>query len=77
MLASGDPVKGQVVDVGENSEDIGYVVVAYQYEGRDYKTKNVTEGAVQRGNLAVGDLLDIVVDPQEPTRAFVVRLFVD
>lgn len=77
VFRGGEVVRGHVVSVGENSEDISYASIAYQYQGRDYQTKNVTEGASGRGGLTPGDLVDIVVDPAKPSRAFVAKLYLE
>jgi hypothetical protein len=76
VFAQGEVVRGRVLLVGENSEDIGYAVIVYQYQGREYRVRNVTQGAVGRGGLASDDPVDIVVDPRKPSRAFIVKLYV-
>jgi hypothetical protein len=76
VFACGEVVRGQVLIVGENSEDVGYAVISYLYKGREYRVSNVTEGAVGRGRLAPDDLVDIVVDPSKPSRAFIVKLYI-
>jgi hypothetical protein len=75
VFAAGVVVEGEVGYVGENSEDIGYAVVLYRYNGRDYRVQNATEGAPGRGGLAVGDTVELVVDPLKPARAFVLKLY--
>jgi hypothetical protein len=77
VFRSGEVVHGRVESIGENSEDIGYAQLAYQYQARDYQTKNVTEAAAERGKMKPGDNVAIVVDPSKPSRAFVVKLFVE
>jgi hypothetical protein len=74
VFAHGEVVQGRVLHVGENSEDIGYAVIVYQYQGREHRVKNVT--GVGRGGLAPDDPVDIVVDPRKPARAFIVKLYV-
>jgi hypothetical protein len=75
VFARGEVVPGRILHLGENSEDIGYAVIAYQYQGREHRVKNVTEGLVGRGGFAPGDPVDLVVDPRKPSRAFVVKLY--
>ncbi len=77
VFGSGEVVQGHVLSVGENSEDIGYALIAYQYQGRDYCTRNVTEGASERGGLTPGELVELVVDPAKPSRAFVAKLYIE
>jgi hypothetical protein len=73
----GEMVQGEVLGVGENSEDVGYAVVAYQYQGRQYLVSNVTEGAVGRGGLTPGARVDLMVDPRTPSRAFIAKLYLE
>jgi hypothetical protein len=77
VFARGEVVQGQVLLLGENSEDVGYAVIGYHYRGKDYKVQNVTEGVAGRGGLKPDDEVDLVVDPRDPTRAFIVKLYVD
>jgi hypothetical protein len=75
VFACGEVVRGQVLIVGENSEDVGYAVIAYQYQGREYRVTNVTEKPWGREGLAPDDPVDIVVDPSKPSRAFIAKLY--
>jgi hypothetical protein len=50
-------------------------LVAYEYQGRQYLVRNVTEGAVERGGLTPGAPVDVMVDPTNPSRAFIARLY--
>jgi hypothetical protein len=77
VFGRGEVVQGEILSVGENSEDVGYAVVAYQYQGRQYLVRNVTEGAVGRGAFAPGAPVDVVVDPSKPSRAFIVKLYLE
>jgi hypothetical protein len=77
VFRQGEAVRGEILTVGENSESVGYAVVAYQYQGRQYLVNNVTEGAVGRGGLTPGASVDLVVDPGKPSRAFIAKLYVE
>jgi len=77
VFGRGEVVQGEVLRVGENSEDVGHAVVAYHYQGRQYLVRNVTEGAVGRGGLTPGDPVDIMLDPSNPSRAFIAKLYLD
>jgi hypothetical protein len=77
VFGRGEVVRGEVLSVGENSEDVGSAVVAYQYQGRQYLVRNVTEGAVGRGGLTLGAPVDIMLDPSKPSRAFIAKLYLD
>lgn len=77
VFACGALVQGKVLEVGENSEDIGNALIAYHYQGRDYSVRKVTEGAHDRGGIVQDELVDIMVDPKEPSRAFIVKVFLD
>ena len=77
VFARGEVVRGQVLLVGENAEDVGYAVIAYRYRGREYRVTNVTEGVVGRGGLAPDESVDVVVDPGKPSRAFVAKLYLE
>ena len=77
VFARGDVVQGRVLTVGENSEYIEHAVIAYQHGGREYRVTNVTEGVLAEPRLAPGAAVDIVVDPGKPSRAFIVKLYID
>ena len=77
VFACGEVVTGRVLTVGENSEYIEHAVIAYQFGGREYRVTNVTEGAQAEPRLAPGAAVDIVVDPGKPSRAYIVKLYVD
>jgi hypothetical protein len=77
VFGCGEVVRGEILSVGANSEDVGHAVVAYQYQGRQYLVRNVTEGAVGRGELTPGAPVDIVVDPSKPARAFIAKLYLE
>jgi hypothetical protein len=77
VFGRGEVVQGEVISVGENSEDVGSAVVAYQYQGRQYLVRNVTEGAVGRGGLTPGAPVDIMLDPSNPSRAFIAKLYLN
>jgi hypothetical protein len=77
VFGRGEAVRGEILSVGENAEDIGYAVVAYQYQGRQYLVRNVTEGAVGREGLTPGAPVDIVLDPSKPSRAFISKLYLE
>jgi hypothetical protein len=74
VFSRGEVVRGQVLSLMKNSEDVASAVLAYQYQGREYRVRNVTEGAAGRG-LSPGDPVDIVVDPSKPSRAFIAKLY--
>lgn len=76
VFARGEVVRGQVLSVGENSENIGYAVVTYEFQGHKYLVNNTTEGAGGR-RLTPDEAVDIVVDPSKPSRAFIARLFLE
>lgn len=75
VFAQGEVVRGQVLSVGENSEYIGNAVIVYQYQGREYRVTNVTERADGRKEFTPNDSVEIVVDPNNPSRAFLAELF--
>lgn len=77
VFARGEVVRGQVRSIGENSEQIAYAVIAYEYLGREYVVNNVTEGVGGRRQFTPNEAVDIVVDPSKPSRAFIAKLFLE
>ncbi|HYJ79851.1 MAG TPA: DUF3592 domain-containing protein [Longimicrobiaceae bacterium] len=77
VFARGAVVQGRVARAEENAENIRSVAVAYRYDGREYEVRSVTELARERGRLLEGQAIDVVVDPDDPSRAFVVAVYVD
>lgn len=75
VFARGVMLEGRIVQVGENTEGIGYAVVGYRYDGREYQVRNVTEGLPRPGDLKVGAMVEVVVDPVQPSRAFLVKRY--
>jgi hypothetical protein len=77
VFASGEFVTGRVVFKGQNSEDVGYALLAYTHDGQEYRVKNVVEGASAESDINQGDSVELVVDPRKPSRAYIRKLFLD
>lgn len=73
VFAAGAIVEGRIAKVGENSEHIPTAAIAYSYGGREYVVANVT--TLSRRRLAAGDAVQVAVDPDRPSRAFLVALY--
>jgi hypothetical protein len=69
----GQVVTGRVVVAATNFENDHYVIAAYEFGGRKYRAKAVTEGTGR--SFRQGDLVEMVVDPAKPSRAYIVSLF--
>jgi len=77
VFASGEVVAGRVVFKGENSEDIQYALLAYKFDGQEFRVKNVVEGASVQGGVNQGDCVELMVDPRKPSRAYIRKMFLD
>ena len=77
VFASGEVVTGRVVFKGANSEEIAYALLAYSYDGQEYRVKNVVEGASAEVEVKQGDCVELVVDPRKPSRAYIRKMFLD
>jgi hypothetical protein len=66
LLAHGVPVRGRVLSVYANAEDVWAVLVGYAFDGREYQTRTVTGFKPPH---QVGDAVSLLVDPAAPSRA--------
>ena len=73
VFAAGAIVEGRVTELGANAEHVPTATVAYSYGGRDYRVANVT--GLAGGRLAAGDVVQVAVDPDQPSRAYLVALY--
>lgn len=72
LILSGVETPGRVVTVAENSEEIWYMILAYDFDGRAYQTKNVTG---THPGYEPGQIVTLLVDPHRPKRAVVAALY--
>jgi hypothetical protein len=75
VFTNGVVLQGEVAHVGANDEDVGHAIVVYRYGGREFQVRNVTQSAPGRGRFQVGESVEVIVDPEKPSRAFLVRLY--
>lgn len=68
LYARGTAVEGKVLRLGDNGENVQHAVVGYAIGEAKYETRLVT-GTNQK--YAVGDAVEVLVDPERPSRATV------
>lgn len=67
LYARGIAVEGKVLRLGENSESVQHAIIGYAVGGATFETRLVTGSAKYR----VGDAVEVLVDPERPSRATV------
>jgi len=72
VFARGVVVKGWVAHVGKDDggEYTPQDKVVYRYGGREYELWTVNKRVLDRENFAVGEAVEVMVDPDKPSRAF-------
>ena len=71
VFATGRVVEGRVAAPGEEVEHVPAAEVAYSYDGHEYRLSSHTVLALRAP--APGETVQVVVDPERPERAFVVK----
>lgn len=67
LTRRGVVVDGTVLRSDTNSEDIWYLAVGYDFDGRSY---HFTQGTGSKSRFTAGDVVRILVDPQRPDKAW-------
>ena len=75
LFRHGTPTSGWIVRVGQNLKQIRFVVVAYDYNGREYQRPIVVEAADDPDKFLVSHKVDLLVDPQKPRRVIMPEIY--
>jgi hypothetical protein len=68
LLTAGVEVRGRVLVVASNGEDVWYAILGYDFCGAEFRLKAVTGSPPP---YQPGDLLTLLVDPRRPSQAII------
>jgi hypothetical protein len=74
IFTTGEVVLGHVLATDVDADNVHSAIVAYRFRDREYKVKNVIEGTGRV--FDEGDTVELVIDLDEPSRAYIKSLFV-
>ncbi|MCE9548007.1 MAG: DUF3592 domain-containing protein [Planctomycetia bacterium] len=78
VIDEGVPVTGTLTEVSFNlRKQTGQVVYRYTYQDTDYESWAAVFRNIGSKNLEPGDPVDLVLDPERPTVAFIKAMYVE
>ena len=74
VITSGPEVNGHILSVGF-VKDRGRVEYEYEFQGKTYVAGNAIMKNKQTEQIQTGDEVNLIVDPEKPSRAFLAFLY--